>query len=284
MPGIDHLRDQQLWSESVYLDCVSADGETGFVVRLCRYPTERTAWLWAHVFLPGKVYAYTDHYLPCDGQVTPVDSDRVVYRLESDADMSMTRAGRRESPSAASVSISAMPHEEAHPEHGEGGHELNLVATFEPLGASGTTVPGRVELLGRVKVSADLDGAELKFEGLGQWHEQHQEQPRFLRPFTYCTLRGDHLAFVVTRGPLRATGYVRRDGVNTPVTGFDIDPRGPRRSFRLELADGSELRGEARTTHGYSVPIYDTRRPGTLVVAEVEGEHLSGCINDLMRD
>ena len=186
MPGIDHLKDQPLWSESVYLDCVSADGETGFVVRLCRYPTEGTAWLWAHVFLPGETYAYTDHYLPCTPDVSPVDGEKVVYRLDHEADMSMTRAGPRMAPTAAGVSISAMAHLSPHPPHGAGKHEVHLVATFAPLGASGTTVPGRVELLGEVRVSADVDGEELKFTGFGQWHEQHQEQPRFLRPFTYA--------------------------------------------------------------------------------------------------
>lgn len=284
MPGIDHLKEQPLWSESVYLDCVSADGGTGFVVRLCRYPTERTAWLWAHVFLPGETYAYTDHYLHCNDTVTPVESEHVVYRLDADADMSMTRVGPRASPEAASVSISASLHLDPQAGHGPGKHDLDLAATFTPLGASGTTVPGRVELLGRVQVSAGLDGEDLRFEGFGHWHEQHQEQPRFLRPFTYVTLRGERLAFVLTRGQARATGYARRDGVITPVTGFDIDPYGPRRSFRLELADGTELRGEARTTHAYSIPIYDLRRPGTLVVAEVDGQPLSGCINDHMRD
>jgi len=32
------------------------------------------------------------------------------------------------------------------------------------------------------------------------------------------------------------------------------------------------------------MPIYDKRRPGTLVVAEVDGQRLSGCINDHMRE
>jgi hypothetical protein len=283
MPGIDHLKDETLWSESVYLDCVTEDGETGFVVRLCRYPTEQTGWLWAHVFLPGEVFAYTDHYLPCGSDVTKVDGEDIVYRLGREVDMSMTRAGSRASPAGASVSISAMAHLDAHPGHGPGDREIHLVATFEPLSASGTTVPGRIELLGRVRVSAEVEGTDVQFEGFGQWHEQHQEQPRFLRPFTYVTLRGERLAFVATRGPLRATGYARRDGVITPIASFDIDPRGPRRAFRLELADGTELLGEARTTHDYSVPIYDTRRPGTLVVADVGGQRLSGCINDFMR-
>jgi hypothetical protein len=134
-----------------------------------------------------------------------------------------------------------------------------------------------------VRGEALVDGARAEMRGLGQWHEQHQEQPRFLRPFTYVTLRGERLAFVLTRGPLRATGYARRDGVVTAVTAFDIDPRGPVRRFRLELEDGSKLEGEARTTHDYSVPIYDMRRPGTVVVARVDGQQLSGCINDHLR-
>ncbi|HXH22141.1 MAG TPA: hypothetical protein VNN10_08930 [Dehalococcoidia bacterium] len=284
MPGIDHLEDQSLWSESVYLDCVSPDGETGFVVRLCRYPTERTGWLWAHVFLPGKVFAYTDHYLACPESVTAVEAPDVRYDLGAGSPVAMDRAGPREQPRSASVRVHFQAHAEAHPGHGPGSHHVLLSGSFHPLSASGTSVAGRIELLGSVSGLVTIDDSEYDLLGFGQWHEQHQEGPRFLRPFTYATLRGERLAFVATRGPLRATGYVRREGEITPVTAFDIGPRGPRRALRLELADGTELRGEARTTHEYSVPIYDTRRPGTLVVAEVGGERLSGCINDFMRE
>lgn len=198
--------------------------------------------------------------------------------------MDMQRDGPRAAPDEARIHASVLAHLDLHPPHGPGAHPLEITATFTPLGSSGTSVPGRIELLGEVTARFDVDGRTVEVGGFGQWHEQHQEQPRFLRPFTYVTLRGERLAFVLTRGPLRATGYLRRDGVISAVTGFDIDPRGPRRAFRLELADGSELQGEALTTHDYSVPIYDTRRPGTLVVAEVDGERLSGCINDFIRD
>lgn len=284
MAGIDEFKDQQLWSESVYLDCVSSDGQTGFVARLCRYPTESTGWLWLHLFEPGRVYAYTDHYLPCSGAVTRVDEADVEYRLGFGSEAVLRRSGAREHPSGATIEVSVQAHQGPHPGHGPGSHAVTLRASFEPLSASGTSVAGRIELLGRVSAAASIDGRELALSGFGQWHEQHQEQPRFLRPFTYATLRGERLAFVVTRGPLRATGYARRDGKVVPVTGFDIEPRGEVRHMRLELADGSILEGDARRTHDYSVPIYEMRRPGSVVVAEAGGEALSGCINDHLRE
>jgi hypothetical protein len=39
-----------VYSESVYADGVSADGATGFIVRVCRYPSAGVAWCWGHVF------------------------------------------------------------------------------------------------------------------------------------------------------------------------------------------------------------------------------------------
>jgi hypothetical protein len=284
VPGIDHLKEQTLWSESVYLDCVSPDGESGFIVRLCRYPTEATGWLWVHAFMPGKVYAFTDHSLACSTDVTRVDAPDVTYDLGDDSMVDLQRDGPRDNPDEARVHAAVSAHLDAQAPHGPGAHPIEVAATFTPLGASGTTVPGRIELLGEVRAHIEVDGATVEIAGYGQWHEQHQEQPRFLRPFTYFTLRGERLAFVGSRGPMRATGYARRDGAVTAIAALDIDPRGPRRALRLELADGTELRGEARTTHDYSVPIYDRRRPGTLVVAEVAGQTLSGCINDFMRD
>ena len=284
MAGIDHPKEQPLWSESVYLDCVSPDGGSGVLVRLCRYPSEATGWLWVHAFQPGKVYAFTDHSLPCSTAVTKVDAADVTYDLGDDSLVDMQRDGPREDPDEARVHASVLAHLDPHAPHGPGTHPIEVAATFTPLGASGTKVPGRIELLGEVRAHIEVDGGTIEVAGYGQWHEQHQEQPRFLRPFTYVTLRGENLAFVATRGPLRATGYARRNGVLTPISALDISPRGARRDLRIELADGSELRGEARTTHDYSVPIYDGRRPGSLVVAEIGGEQLSGCINDFMRD
>jgi hypothetical protein len=281
VPGIDHLKDRALWSESVYLDCVSADGQAAFVVRLCRYPSAETGWLWGHVFLQGRVYAYTDHYLPCSSTVTPVDSPDARYDLGERSPVVMDRAGPRDAPTLATVRVHFQAHAEAHPGHGPGAHHIMLGASFHPLSASGTTVPGRIELLGRVSAVVSVDDIETEFTGFGQWHEQHQEQPRFRRPFTYTTLRGERLSFVATRGPVRAVGYARRGDQVIAIAGYEVGPPAPVRRLRLELADGAVFAGEARMVYSYSVPIYDMRRPGTIVVADIDGERLSGCINDL---
>jgi len=282
MPGIDNLKDQPLWSESVYLDCVSPDGQAAFVVRLCRYPSAGTGWLWGHVFLHGRVYAYTDHYLPCSASVTPVESADVRYDLGERSPVAMERSGPREAPRVATVRVRFQAHAEAHPGHGPGEHHVVLGASFHPLSASGTSVPGRIELLGRVSAVVSVDDNETEITGFGQWHEQHQEQPRFLRPFTYTTLRGERLSFVATRGPLRAVGYARRGDEIVAIAGYEVGPPAPVRELRLELADGSVFAGEARATYTYSVPVYDMRRPGSVVVAALDGEQLSGCINDLV--
>jgi hypothetical protein len=284
MPGIDHLKEQNLWSESVYLDCVSPDGATGFVVRLCRYPTEATGWLWVHVFAHGHVYAYTHHSLPCSTKKTEVDAADVTYDLGDDSIVDMQRDGPRDAPDEARIHARVRAHDDPHAPMGEGTLPVEVMATFTPLSASGTTVAGRIELLGEVQARIEVDGDVIEVAGYGQWHEQHQEQPRFLRAFTYTTLRGESLAFVATRGPLRAVGYVRRGMTIAPIKGFDVAPRGPQRHLRLELEDGTVLEGAATRTYDYSVPIYDTRRPGSVVRARIGNEDLSGCINDFMRD
>jgi len=283
-PSVDHLAGQPIWSESAYLDCVSEDGMTGFVLRLSRYPSAGTGWLWCHVFLPSGVYAYTDHYLTCGSERTAVESAGVHYGLDGTVDAGMTRSGERGSPEFARATVSVRAHADRNAGHGPGDVPVRVAAIFWPLSASRTVVPGRIELLGRVEGKISVGRSEVDIVGLGQWHEQHQEAPRFQAPFIYMTLRGADLALVGTIGPRRSTGYVRRGNELTQIDALAVSARAPARAIRISLADGSVLAGSLETTHEYSVPIFERRRPGTLVRGTIDGHPVSGCVNDYMRD
>ena len=64
---------------------------------------------------------------------------------------------------------------------------------------------------------------------------------------------------------------------------IELTPPGSRRRLLLH---GTEITvsGELTTTYDYSVPAFDGYRPGTLVVGELGGTPVSGCVNDYLLD
>jgi hypothetical protein len=70
------LRTGLMRSEGAYLDLVTPDARSGVIVRLCRHPQEGYAWLWGHAFLDGRVCAFTQHDVPCEATLTPVENSR----------------------------------------------------------------------------------------------------------------------------------------------------------------------------------------------------------------
>jgi hypothetical protein len=280
--GIDHFSADRIWSESVYADCVSADGQSGFIVRLCRYPEQNTSWLWVHIFLPGKIYAFNDNYLSCPEGRTRVEEEDIIYSLPDNPAVFFKREGPRDNPLAARVSSRVMAHWEAHAPGGNGPVPIRVEAGFRPRHNSWRPNKFRSEWLGSVEGKIWIDRSEIEIQGLGHWHEQHQKAPRWQVPFTYLSLRGRNLALIATAIRNDDRGFVFRGSHITKVTSISVDPPAEVRLIKLQLEDGSQIRGEISRTHEYSVPIYETRRPGTLVRAEVEGERLSGCINDYL--
>jgi hypothetical protein len=278
--GIDHLSADRIWSESVYADCVSEDGQSGFIVRLCRYPEQNTAWLWAHAFFPRGLLAYNDHYLPCSGGRTGVEESDVTYTLTGEPSVAFKRLGPRDQPRGARVNCLVMAHQDPEAVNGPGPESLHIEAELLPQHPPWRPNQYRSEWLGDVKGTIGTGDSRIEIQGLGHWHEQHQKAPRFQIPFTYLSLRGPNLALIATAIKGDDRGHVLRGAQITRVTSIVIDPPGKRRSLLITLEDGSTLRGEISTTHDYTVPIYDQRRPGTLVTALIKGERLSGCVND----
>jgi hypothetical protein len=281
--GIDQLSGGRIWSESVYADCVSEDGQSGFIIRLCRYPEQNISWLWAHGFLSGKILAFNDNYLPCPGGITRVEESDVVYALSGEPSVVFERMGPRDQPRVGRVACEVMTHPDPKAVNGPGSEFLQIKAELLPRHHPWRPNQYRSEWLGNIEGEIVTTESRIEIRGLGHWHEQHQKAPRFQIPFTYLSLRGPHLALIATVMKDDISGHVLQGSEVFKMTSIAIDPPGKKRGFRFTMADGSHHRGKITAIHEYSVPIYDQRRPGTLVTAEAEGEKLSGVVNDWLR-
>lgn len=254
-----------VWSESVYLDAVAPDGALAFVARLGRYPSTRTAWAWAHVFTPDGCVEFVDDHYPCTSDVVAVEEPDATYAA---GDVRFHRTGPRDAIARGDLSMRV--------------GTLAIDATFTPrrvLQGAGN-LPGRTEEHGSVSVRATWPRGGLALDALGQWHEQHQDTPRFTVPFTYLTVRGVDLSIVAIIGPKASGGIVRRDDVGARATAVRVGPRSATRELVVDLDDGSVLHGSLTTTYDYAVPINGTPRPGTIVTGTLDGHLVSGCVND----
>ncbi|HDZ24854.1 MAG TPA: hypothetical protein ENH70_10020 [Desulfobacteraceae bacterium] len=283
-PGIDYLVGKRIWSESVYADCVTADGAAGLMVRLCRYPTEKIAWLWAFAFLPDKIYGYNDHYLPCTEEVTEVEKADISYEQRQGASAVFHRKGPRDNPDGATVSLEVRAHQAPDVPHGQGSVPLNIEMQLKPYRRPWRLNRYRSEWVAEVEAIFWADKSRFEVKGFGHWHEQHQKAPRFMVPFTYISLRGKDLALIASSTEGDDRGHVISGAEPIKINEIEIDPPADQRAISLTLKDESKLAGTIITVHRYSVPIYNRRRPGTLVTAQIGGYHLSGCVNDWLID
>jgi hypothetical protein len=276
----DHHLDE-VWSESVYLDAVSRDGNHGFVIRLGRYPSLRTAWVWAHVFTPDGCVSFNDDSVSCTPVRVAVGDADVTY-TDADGMSSFTRAGPRGAIVEGRASVRVDAHPGAVAPRGRGPVPLTIDATFSPHGVlpGAGNLTGRTEEHGTVSVRASWPGGGLALEALGQWHEQHQDTPRFRVPFTYITVRGDDASLVAIVGPRASGGILRQRGEGMRATEVRISPPGGERTLECALEDGTVITGALGRTYTYAVPIDGRPRPGTLVTGSLDGASVSGCVND----
>lgn len=271
-------------SEAAYLDVVTTDADRGLVVRLCRHPQEGYAWLWGHVFLDGRVYAFTQHDVACTAAITPVEGRDATYRSEGGwSSLVIARDGPLDAIRAARADGTFAMHESRHAPHGPGPIVATIEATFVPSVAAVSNLPGRNEVIGDVRARVSLGRHDFEMTGRGQFHEQVQSEPRFTTPFVYGTLRGDGCACVFIRLARGARGHWIEGGRSHPVARVEISPPGARRAFVLHTSAGLRT-GVLETRYDYSVPVAATHRPGTLVQGEISGRTLSGCVNDFLMD
>jgi hypothetical protein len=276
-------QENDLWelntrSEAVYLDAVTNDGASGFIARTCRFPDEGLAWNWLHIFHHGHVHSFTSHEVSCAGGRVDESAERAAYEA---GDFHFTRSGDRLSPE--SVIFTAGAHLNSGPlsPHGEGVLPAQVSASFQAGLPGFESMSGRSEVLGITDVRMTLGDAEIELETAGQFHEQIQTTPRFDKPFTYGTLRGDTGGCIFARGVRGATGSVVLNDERETITTVRIAPPNVIRPFEIDLESGRTIKGEAVATYQYEIPVFHMVRPGTLVSATIDGHKLSGCINDL---
>lgn len=278
-------RGLETTSEAVYADCVSDDGRQGFIVRLCRYPEAGFAWVWCHLFVEGRIYAYSEHTLECGERLTDPAADPTDYALEWPAGtVRLERHGDRAAPARCTITARCAAHEARHPPHGTGSVAARIDATFRPSSRTVSNLAGRTEALGTLQATAMVDERTISFSARGQFHEQVQTAPRFTTPFTYLTLRGPDIGFIGIRLRKRGRGFLMRPDATTEIVRIGLSPPGSMRRLQLEDPAGTTTVGELVTTYDYSIPVFDGYRPGTLVTGTLDGRPVSGCINDYLAD
>jgi len=271
-------------SEAVYLDLVTEDATRGFVVRLCRHPQEGYAWLWGHVFLDGKVYAFTQHDVPCSAAITPVETDAVVYRSEGGwSSLPVARPGNLGALRVANVQGVYDVHENRHAPHGPGAIALGIEATFTPAARAVSNRAGRNEVLGEVTARITMGRHAFALNGRGQFHEQVQTDPRFTTPFSYGTVRGAKCGLIFIRGTAGARGHWLEAERVVAVDRCELSPPGSVRAIVLHGEDRIR-EGVLHSRYDYSIPVGEHIRPGTLVTGTIDGEAVSGCLNDFLVD
>jgi hypothetical protein len=285
------VRGEPIYSESVYLDGVTADGRSGFVLRIGRFPEARVAWLWGHVFTPQTgMLAFLDHQAPDSDARTVVESDEATYRGssgsgEEQASLAIVRSGSRLSPRGATLSarwpMRSVVGQASEP---AGATWVALQASWQPRHPVFESLTGRSEALGVTEAKLRFEEREVSVRGFGHFHEQHQEAPRFTTPFVYATLRGVRFSCVAMRSRGADRGFAVRDPGSPPIaiSKLGISPPGESRRLRLELADGSVLLGMLEATYRYTNPLFGVTRQASVVRGEVGGEPVTGCVNDFL--
>ena len=273
-PRLDPLAENP--SESVLLTAVADDARSGVFARLCRYPDAGVSWVWVHVVADGRSWTFVDDDAPCGRDHLDLDGDEVAYDARPAADAVWRRSGPRHAPVGASLELSLA----LAPDEGTGAPvDASIHVLFAPAHATGGSLPGRTEVLGRSTVRAAVGDRSIELDGVGQWHEQEQAAPRFLVPFTYASLAGDDLALLGLIGPRASGGFVRGHGTDAVLRRISVDRNGTGFAIDAETEGGSTIRGVAEIGHEYTLPVYGRRWSGTFVTADVDGRRLAGFVN-----
>ncbi|MFX1454066.1 MAG: hypothetical protein ACFFDB_01695 [Promethearchaeota archaeon] len=278
--GIDLLANKRIWSESVYADCVSSDGKRAIMTRLCRYPEQSTSWLWVFFFVPEGIYGYNNNYLHCHNKISDVEGQDLEYAHMRQEKAIFKRSGPRDSPHGALVSIELKLHKGSKVPQEDGNIKIQLKTELTPKLKPWRMNKYRTEWINHAKTVLIIEKTDISFEGFGHWHEQYQKAPRWKTPFTYITLRGENLSLIGSSTEPNDAGFAVYLSKKKKIQNIQIEPPGVKRNIRIELEDSTILKGKINTIYFYLVPIYSRWRPGTVVTAVIDGESLTGCVND----
>lgn len=273
----DHLAPE--WSSSVALFVTSPNARDAVSVRLAVTPSAGTAWLWVHAIVDGRELAYNVDHVVARRRPVDVLADDAVYETPAGS-CRLARIGPRGAPQWTEIDVTVSAHEGLRAPDAPGPVKLRVHGRFQPAAAEGGTLPGRSELLGDADIAVVVDGEEIgRVAGASQWHEQHQDAPRFVTPFTYASLRGPSLSLIALIGPNASGGFARgEDGERTFDAAVIPEPEDRQHAFALHGPDGS-LEGQLSVVHELIIPVYGRPWWGTLVAGEIDGHPVSGSVN-----
>lgn len=281
VPSVDHLAGEPVWSESAAMTYLSEDGSLGFSARLCRYPEHQTSWAWITVHEGDRTWSYVDNHLPSGRTRHELEAEKVVYELPTDQPvLELVRQGAPGELVVGRLTASVRAHEASSAPEGAGDVPLRIEAEIRPTHPVQRAAPGRCEVFGEIVAMLWIEDRVLRVEGSGKWHEQHQERPRWISPFSYLAASGDGASLLAVTSPARSYGFFEEGGRAPSVEAFSIEDPAARRHFEISLDDGRRLAGVAHRIRQWSVPIYDDRRPGSHVRVEMDGRELVGGLND----
>jgi hypothetical protein len=268
------------YAESVEISGLTEDGASEFEVRLARFPPRSNGTLWATVCLGDQVYNVSvDVKLPDPGRTRVEEADA---RFEvSDASGTSAQLERhRDGALIGSARVAVSAHRSTDPPAGTGSEAVTIDAHFESAHAPVQVLPARLEVMGRVSATVRTPSGVVSIAGVGKWHEQTGNRPRFAAPFTYLTATSrDHGLLAVERQPA-PFGFAWIGGETIKVKGVKIAPPADRRTFTVDLEDGRRIDGETKTIRTISTPIEGQRRPSaTIEVTSTIGDMI-GHIND----
>jgi hypothetical protein len=274
---------QKSWSESVMVVYLSDDLKTGVSYRISRFPDLGQAWVWCNVIADGRMYAYTDQYLPCDSHRNTAETDTVVYEVPGST-ARMTRVGTSADLNRLSFSIAVGAHAGTEPHEGAGPVPIAVEGIFYPEHMHPRMLPGRFERTGRVQASLRVGAKTYAISGVCKQHEQTQMEPRFGQSFTYCDLWNDRaslLGLLTARG---SAGDFQVSDQSRAVKKFLVAKPGDERRIGLVLDDGSTVQGVADASIVFGIPVFKRVWRGTFVSATIGDQKLIGMLNDWKQD
>ncbi|NJN52584.1 MAG: hypothetical protein HC809_13345 [Gammaproteobacteria bacterium] len=263
---------------------MTADASQALVMRMCRYPADGVAWVWGHLFERGRVFAFTQHDVPCSVRDTPLDEAAVIYAIEAPhCRLRVERQGLVGAVRDAWAKGAFEMHDSRHAPLGAGPILVEIDALFTPRAPAVSNLDGRSEVLGIAQAKVTIGTRTWALEGTSQFHEQVQTRPRFDTPFTYATLRGETAGTVFIRNASGVRGHWIESNQATRIERIELSPPGATRTIILHGGDRSRT-GVLRTAYDYTIPIGAGIRPGTVVTGEIDGVQVAGCVNDFLPD
>lgn len=277
-------RDAGTYAESAMLAAISMDGREELALRIARDPGRGTGTIWMHLAMDGLVYSAVEENVPLPPEATRISAPTPWSELQLGGVLFTRHDGPAAREDAATISVEAelRASPRRHPEAGDGFHEVTLDLNFRPDGRAFRVHDGtRRERYGEVRGTVSTPEGNRGLTLPAKWHEQWGPRARFAPSFTYLNLQNEDSALLAIRYTEGTVGYlIDADGQHR-ITDLEIDEEGPAsRRFRIEVENRPDVRGTARVTQRWSVPIEGRRRPGSGVVAETSLGTLAGSLND----